>query len=155
VKAIDVDRAISVLNAQIASIEAQQAAFIYSPKKGSKRSPLEASRLTSQVMTMTRGLMAALDTIRKMGDDADEKVNALPPERIAALALRLVGKLSPEHRAAIALYIQELDGKLVSHGPYEDAGSRAARSFGGPVRCTHETGLGQCLRAEGHKGEHG
>lgn len=116
-KAIDVDRAITVLNTQIASIEAQQLAAAAPPKKkGAKRSPLDASRLTSQVMTMTRGLMAALDTIRKMGDDADEKVNALPPERVAALALRLVGKLSPEHRAAVALYIEELDGKLISHG---------------------------------------
>jgi Flp pilus assembly protein CpaB len=114
-KALDVDRAIDVINRQIESIEKQQ--LIHAgAKKGGKKSPLEATRLTSQVMTMARGVGSLLDALRKMGDEVDEQLKALTPERTAQLALRLVGKLSPEHRAAVALHIQELDGKLISHG---------------------------------------
>lgn len=115
-KALDVDRAIDVINRQIESIEKDQLRHAAPPKKGVKKpSPLEATRLTSQVMTMARGVGSLLDSLRKMGDEVDEQVKALTPERTAQLALRLVGKLSPEHRAAVALFIQELDGKLIQH----------------------------------------
>ncbi|SRR6266508_3555461 len=113
---IDVDRAIDVLNRQIGAIEAQQKAALAPPKKGAKKSPLEATRLTSQVMTMARGLAALLAEIRKTGERAEEQLGELTPERVAELTLKLVARLSPEHRAAVALRIEELDGKVISHG---------------------------------------
>jgi hypothetical protein len=115
-KAIDVDRAIDVLNRQIVAIEQQQAAAMAPPKRGAKKSPLEATRLTSQVMTMARGLAALLAEIRKTGDDVEEQLDGLTPEREAELALKLVSRLSPEHREAVALQIADLGGKVISHG---------------------------------------
>jgi hypothetical protein len=67
-------------------------------------------------MTMARGLAAILAELRKTAEDAESQANQLTPDRIAELTLKLVTKLSPEHRAAVGLLITELDGKLVSHG---------------------------------------
>lgn len=115
-KAIDVDRAIELVNRQIEGIEIEQKALLSPKKRGTKRSPMAMSKMTSQVMTMARGLATYQAELRKTDEAVDDQVKRLTPERVAKLALKLVRQLSPEHRAAVALYIKELDGKLISHG---------------------------------------
>jgi hypothetical protein len=105
-KTVNVDLSIDILNAQLADIA----------KRQGSGDPDQGAKLTSEVMTMARGLAAYLAEQRKTQDDAEDAVNSMTPERIAALTLRLVAKLSPEYRAAVALRIEELDGKLLSHG---------------------------------------
>jgi DNA-directed RNA polymerase specialized sigma24 family protein len=46
--------------------------------------------------------------IRKTGDDADKAVSNLPPNRRVELILKMIRDLSPEHRAAIRVYLDEL-----------------------------------------------
>lgn len=110
---LDVNRAIKLINRQMEAIELEQTALL---KPRAKRTAMSTSKLTSQVMTLARGLSALLAELRKTGEDIEEQLAALTPERTAQLALLLVGKLAPEYRAAVGLHIQELDGKLIDHG---------------------------------------
>jgi hypothetical protein len=114
---LNIGLAIDIINRQLEAIEREQAALLAPAKKGAKRSAMAMSKMTSQVMTVARGLAAYQAELRKTGDSVDEQIRNLTAERTAALALKLVSKLSPEYRAAVALHIQELDGKLISHGP--------------------------------------
>ena len=104
-KSIDVDRAVQVVNRQIEAIE-----------KAQNDPEADTGKLTSQVMTMARGLAALLAEMRKTDEDVDEKLKSLTPEREATLTLKLIERASPEYRAAFALRIEELDGKLIAHG---------------------------------------
>lgn len=112
-KSIDVDRAIGVLNRQTTLIEREQAEV---DREWDDRGDMTTSKLTSQVMTMARGLAAILAELRKTAEDAESQASQLTPDRIAELTCKLVTKLSPEHRAAVGLLIRELDGKLITHG---------------------------------------
>lgn len=111
--AVDTDRAVAVINRQVEAIEQDQLALI---KKGAKRSAMAMSKMTSQVMTMARGLAAYQAELRKTDDEIEAQLKNLTPEREARLMLRLISRVSPEYRAAAALHIQQLDGKLISHG---------------------------------------
>lgn len=113
---IDTERAIAVINRQIAAIERSQEEAFAPKKKGAKRDVMGTSRLTSEVMTMTRALASLLAEQRKAGEEAEAQLEASTPERIAALALRLIRRLSPEHRDACRLLIDQLNGKLIAHG---------------------------------------
>ena len=103
-KAVNVDLSIDIINAQLQDISSRQ-------KNGEDEGP----KLTSEVMTMARGMAAFLAEQRKSQEEAMEAIESMTSEKIAALALRLVSKLSPEHRAAVGLLIEQLDGKLISH----------------------------------------
>lgn len=109
-KAINADGAIDAANAQIRAIRRAQRAA------GKAADPDAIGDLTSQVGVLLRALAAYQAELRKTGEDAEKALEGMPAQRIAQLALRLVSKLSPEHRAAVALHIQELDGKLIDHG---------------------------------------
>lgn len=113
---LNIGLAIDIINRQLEAIDREQASLLAPAKKGAKRSAMAMSKMTSQVMTVARGLAAYQAELRKTGDSVDEQIRNLTAERMAALALKLITKLSPEYRAAVALHIHELDGKLISHG---------------------------------------
>ena len=110
---LNIGLAIDIINRQLEAIDREQATLL---TPGKKRSAMAMSKMTSQVMTVARGLAAYQAELRKTGDSVDEQIRNLTAERMAALTLKLVSKLSPEYRAAVALHIQELAGKLISHG---------------------------------------
>jgi hypothetical protein len=116
VSSINLAQAIDVINRQIEAIGKSQDEEFAPKKKGAKKSVMGTSRLTSEVMTMARALASLLAEQRKAGEDAEAQLEESTPERIAALALRLIRRLSPEHRAACRALIDQLNGKLIAHG---------------------------------------
>jgi len=103
-KSVDVDLSIDIINDQLNDIRTRQ-------KSGHDEGP----KLTTEVMTMARGMAAFLAEQRKGAEEAEEAIDGLTSDRVAALTLRLIEKLSPEHRAAVALRIKQLGGRLIAH----------------------------------------
>lgn len=78
-----------------------------------KREGGDSVILTEKIGNLLKSIATLTAEIRKTSKDAEKAVAELTPERQAELILHAVGKLSPEYRQAVALYIQELDGKLI------------------------------------------
>jgi DNA-directed RNA polymerase specialized sigma24 family protein len=64
--------------------------------------------LANECQALSRSCAVLQSEIRKTGDDADKAVRNLPPERRLELLLTMVRDLSPDHRAAVRVYLDEL-----------------------------------------------
>lgn len=110
-KSVDIDAAVVLFNRQIESISKRQDENETKKKKGK----LDDSRMTGELMVLARGLAAWCAEMRKSNDEVDASLEQATPERIAGLALKLIRRLSPEHRDACRLLIDQLNGKLIAH----------------------------------------
>ena len=99
----------SVCQAMVELIEAEQANL----RKMQRLRPDPMESYTAEVYKLTNSCAVLQGEIRKTGDDADKAVNNLPPEKRVALILGMLRELSPEHRIAVQLFLEELGTKLL------------------------------------------
>lgn len=69
--------------------------------------------MAGPVHALARSCSVLQGEIRKTGDDADKAVSNLPPTRRVELILKMIEDMSPEHRVAVQIYLEELGGKLL------------------------------------------
>lgn len=76
--------------------------------KGAQRSRVRGESMAAQVHAMARACAVLQGEIRKTVAGADDAANKLPPERRVELIIRMVKELSPEYRAVLRQFIDEL-----------------------------------------------
>lgn len=76
--------------------------------KGQQRVRQRGDSLATTAHKLAQAAAVLQAEIRKTGDDADAAVSNLPPTRRVELILKMIRDLSPEHRAAIRVYLDEL-----------------------------------------------
>jgi hypothetical protein len=81
--------------------------------RGMQRGRLRGMDFSRTVKSLATSCSTLQSEIRKTGDDADAAVDKLPPEQQLKLVLRLARDLTPEHRIALLVYLEELGSKLL------------------------------------------
>lgn len=92
---------VDAITAEILALKAQQ------------RTRGRGESLAGPVHALARSCAVLQAEIRKTGDDADKAVRNLPPTRKVELLLKMIAELSPEHRAAVRVYLDELGAGLM------------------------------------------
>ncbi len=102
-KSIALNMAITVINTQIKAIKNSQ-------KADKQAGVVSTGKRTNEVMAMARALAAILAEQRKAGEEAEEQLTNLTPDRMCQLVLKLIARLAADHRQAVRAYIDELAG---------------------------------------------
>lgn len=80
-------------------------------KQQQRRRGSDAS-FSKQVRDLAQSCAQLQAEIRKTAADADRAVQKLPTDRRVELMLRMLRDLSPEHRSAVRVYLEELGVSL-------------------------------------------
>jgi hypothetical protein len=92
---------VEVLQSEVQAMRAQQ------------RVRARGDSMAGPVRALAQSCAVLQAEIRKTGDDADKAVDNLPPERQFALICRMIDEMSPEHRVALSIYLEERGTKLL------------------------------------------